>query len=47
MTQHQWSLEGTDVHGSGLLRRTLTSNYKDMREELLVLMDSVCVPVCI
>ncbi len=34
MTQHQRSLEGTDVHGSGLLRRTLTSNYKDMREEL-------------
>ncbi len=34
MIQHQRSLEGTDVNGSGLLRRTLTSNYKDMREEL-------------
>ena len=30
----QRSLEGTDVHGSGLLRRTLARNYKEMREEL-------------
>lgn len=33
-TNHQRSLDGADVHGSGLLRRTLTRNYQEMRQEL-------------